>query len=31
MVKAYVAGEFGTSSTLYKAIKGLKFPRRVLA
>lgn len=27
MVKAYVAGEFGTSSTLYKAISGLKFPR----
>lgn len=27
MVKAYVAGEFGTSTTLYKQIKGLKFPR----
>jgi hypothetical protein len=28
LAKAYVAGEFGTSSAIYKAIKGLKFKRR---
>lgn len=27
MVKAYVAGEFGTKSTINKQISGLKFPR----
>lgn len=27
LVKAYIAGEFGTSSAIYKAVKGLEFKR----
>jgi hypothetical protein len=31
LAKAYVAGEFGTNSNVYKQIKGLKFQRRLLS